>query len=179
MLHIPHQDIMSATCHIIGEYVAQTTIPPERLSKLISEVSEALTKINNRADSDLAPSMSEVDVVVEDIVEDVAEVPVEAAAPAPAQDKPFVDPLRSVFPHKIICLTCGDEFRMLKRHLKSEHGMTPEEYRKRYDLASDYPLVAPDHAEVRSNLAKSIGLGRTGSAAAPQRTRRQKVEVEA
>jgi len=57
--------------------------------------------------------------------------------------------------------TCGQSFRTLKRHLGTEHQLTPEQYRERYGLPSSYPLVAPDYAKVRSAMAKKIGLGRT------------------
>ncbi len=67
---------------------------------------------------------------------------------------------KSVKRNEIICLECGQGHKMLKRHLMSGHGLTPEEYRARWDLARDYPLVAPNYAKQRSELAKKIGLGR-------------------
>ena len=60
----------------------------------------------------------------------------------------------------IVCLDCGKKMKMLKRHLSTEHGMTPEQYRARWELAADYPLVAPAYADTRRDLAKKIGLGR-------------------
>lgn len=73
--------------------------------------------------------------------------------------KPAVPIKRSVFPDYIICLEDGKKLKMLKRHLKTAYNMTPEEYRERWGLAADYPMVAPNYAERRSNLAKEIGLG--------------------
>ena len=81
----------------------------------------------------------------------------EEAAPKP---KPAVSIQQSVKPEYIICLEDGTENKMLKRHLKTAHGMTPDDYRKRWGLPLDYPLVAPSYAATRSKLAKKIGLGR-------------------
>ena len=66
---------------------------------------------------------------------------------------------KSIFADHLVCLACGASFSMLKRHLNTEHQLTPVEYRERYELPRDYPLVAPDYAKVRSRLAKKIGLG--------------------
>lgn len=74
--------------------------------------------------------------------------------------EPAVNPKRSVKSDHIVCLECGKKFKSLKRHIGAEHGMTPEEYRAKYNLAPDYPMVAPEYAEKRSALAKSMGLGR-------------------
>jgi predicted transcriptional regulator len=73
--------------------------------------------------------------------------------------KPAVPVKRSVFPDYIICLEDGKKLKMLKRHLKTAYDMTPEEYRERWGLAQDYPMVAPNYAKHRSNLANEIGLG--------------------
>jgi predicted transcriptional regulator len=83
-------------------------------------------------------------------------------APVPAErPKPAVPVKRSVFPDYIICLEDGKKLKMLKRHLKTAYDMTPEEYRDRWGLPPDYPMVAPNYAKHRSNLAKEIGLGTT------------------
>lgn len=82
------------------------------------------------------------------------------AAPAPAErPKPAVNPKKSVFPDYIVCLEDGKQLKMLKRHLKTAYDMTPEEYRERWGLPADYPMVAPNYAKRRSQLAKKIGLG--------------------
>jgi len=70
-----------------------------------------------------------------------------------------------------MCLVCGQGFSMLKRHLNTEHQLTPDEYRARYDLPRSYPLVAPDYAKTRSALAKKIGLGRKGGRPASRKRR--------
>ena len=74
--------------------------------------------------------------------------------------EPAVSINRSVRPDYIVCLEDGEKHKMLKRHLRAAHEMTPDDYRKRWGLARDYPLVAPKYAETRSKLAKKIGLGR-------------------
>ena len=82
--------------------------------------------------------------------------------PAPVEEKrePAVSIRSSVKPDAIACLECGAKMKMLKRHLGSDHGLTPAEYRTRWHLASDYPMVAPDYAAKRKELALKIGLGR-------------------
>ena len=84
---------------------------------------------------------------------DLGEKPLSPAAPA-------VPIKKSLRPDYIICLDDGKKFKMLKGHLRAAYDMSPEEYRARWNLPSDYPMVAPKHAEYRSELAKKIGLGR-------------------
>ena len=81
-------------------------------------------------------------------------------APAPGKPTPAVSVRRSVKKDHIVCLVCGQEQKMLKRHLRVAHDLSPDAYRELFDLKPDYPLVAPGYAEVRSMLAKKIGLGR-------------------
>jgi predicted transcriptional regulator len=78
----------------------------------------------------------------------------------PEKLQPAVAIKKSVFPDYIICLEDGKKLKMLKRHLKTAYNMTPDQYRERWGLPRDYPMVAPNYAEKRSALAKSIGLGR-------------------
>ncbi len=83
------------------------------------------------------------------------------AEPAPVEKlEPAVPLKKSVFPDYIVCLEDGKKLKMLKRHLMTSYGMTPEAYRERWGLPANYPMVAPNYAERRSALAKSIGLGR-------------------
>jgi len=88
----------------------------------------------------------------------------QAAAKAPLAEPP-VPVKNSIFADHIVCLVCGKHFSMLKRHLRIDHQMTPDQYREKWDLPSSYPLVSPDYAKTRSALAKKIGLGRGGKAA--------------
>ena len=87
----------------------------------------------------------------------LATVGTEEAAGKP---KPAVSIKQSVKPEYIVCLEDGTEHKMLKRHLKTAHDMTPDDYRKRWGLPRDYPLVSPNYAAVRGKIAKKIGLGR-------------------
>ncbi len=81
-------------------------------------------------------------------------------ASVPAKPTPAVSVSRSVKKDHIVCLVCGQQQKMLKRHLKTGHDLSPDAYRELFDLKPDYPLIAPSYAEVRSKLAKKIGLGR-------------------
>lgn len=76
--------------------------------------------------------------------------------------EPKVSIRSSIKPDYIVCLEDGKQMKMLKRHLSTDHGMTPDEYRQKWGLNSDYPMVAPNYAETRRTLAKSIGLGTKG-----------------
>jgi predicted transcriptional regulator len=80
--------------------------------------------------------------------------------PQPEKRQPAVAVKRSVFPDYIVCLEDGKKLKMLKRHLKTAYDMTPDQYRARWELPPNYPMVAPNYAEHRSSLAKKIGLGR-------------------
>jgi predicted transcriptional regulator len=84
----------------------------------------------------------------------VGREPIQADKPQPA-----VPVKKSVFPDHIVCLEDGKKLKMLKRHLKTSYDMTPDQYRERWGLPADYPMVAPDYASHRSRLAKKIGLG--------------------
>ena len=92
------------------------------------------------------------------------------AKPAPAPLTPAVPIRKSVFPDHIVCLEDGKKLKMLKRHLRVSYGMTPEQYREKWKLPADYPMVAPDYAIHRSNLAKQFGLGRKPGSSAPEQT---------
>lgn len=90
---------------------------------------------------------------------------------AEARPEPAVSVRSSVKNDHIVCLECGTKMKMLKRHLMTDHGLSPDDYKARFGLAADYPLVAPDYAEKRRELAKKIGLGRKPG---QQRGRRKK-----
>jgi len=81
------------------------------------------------------------------------------AAPAETPPEPAVSIRKSVTPEYLVCLEDGKKLKMLKRHIKTSYNMTPEQYRERWGLAADYPMVAPNYAKHRSKLAKQIGLG--------------------
>ncbi|MDQ2804728.1 MAG: MucR family transcriptional regulator [Pseudomonadota bacterium] len=106
---------------------------------------------NNSVSPDALPSL------IQEVYRTLAGVGKEPAEPERPQ--PAVPVKKSVFPDHIICLEDGKKLKMLKRHLKTAYNMTPEQYRERWSLSSDYPMVAPNYARHRSSLAKKIGLG--------------------
>jgi predicted transcriptional regulator len=95
------------------------------------------------------------------LIQDVYQTLLGVSNGAQAQERPrpAVPIKKSIFPDYIVCLEDGKKLKMLKRHLKTSYSMSPEEYRERWGLAPDYPMVAPNYAKHRSNLAKKIGLG--------------------
>jgi predicted transcriptional regulator len=94
-------------------------------------------------------------------------------APAPVEAlKPAVPVTKSVFPDHIICLEDGKQMTMLKRHLMTEHNLTVDQYRTKWGLPSNYPMVAPNYAETRSSLAKKMGLGRSRTVVAKKPARK-------
>ncbi len=121
--------ILQMTADVVASYVGNTPLPPIELTKAINAVYGSLSSLN---DDDGTP----------------AEPP-----------KPAVSIRRSVKPDYIVCLEDGKKLKMLKRHLRTTYGMTPDEYRAKWGLASDYPMVAPNYAKQRSEFAKKIGLG--------------------
>ncbi|QEH97809.1 MucR family transcriptional regulator [Gluconobacter thailandicus] len=127
----PHADLLPLTADIVAAYLSQNELSADHLPALIRSVHDALA----------TPATPE---------------PVAEEAPTPA-----VNPKRSVFPDYIICLEDGKKLKMLRRHLKTAYNMTPEEYRARWGLPSEYPMVAPSYSEKRSSLAREIGLGST------------------
>jgi len=127
----------------------------QSLLDLTAEVVSGYVR-NNRTASDQRPAL------IQSVYQTFANARPAAAAEA-AKLEPMVPVKKSVLPDRILCLVCGQGFSMLKQHLGTEHQLTPADYRARYALPRDYPLVAPDYAKVRSKLAKKIGLGRSGS----------------
>jgi predicted transcriptional regulator len=121
--------LLTLTADIVAAHVSNNSVAVNDLPNLIQNVHQALSGISG--------SGSETE---------------EKASPA-------VSVRSSVKPDSIACLECGQKQKMLKRHLSTAHGMTPAEYRQKYSLAPSYPMVAPNYAEQRRTLAKSIGLG--------------------
>jgi predicted transcriptional regulator len=115
---------------IVSAYVSNNSVPSSELPALISEVHNALLRVT----SGVAP------VVVEAL-------------------KPAVPAKKSITNDFIICLEDGKKFKSLKRHLRTQYNISPEEYREKWGLPADYPMVAPNYAKARSQLAKQMGLG--------------------
>ncbi|HYD30643.1 MAG TPA: MucR family transcriptional regulator [Azospirillaceae bacterium] len=125
--------------------------PANELLSLATDIVAAHVSNNTVALSDL-PNL------IEQVYKTLANVGIEQP-PMPERPVPVVSVKKSVTPDYIVCLEDGKKLKMLKRHLKTAYNMSPEEYRERWGLAADYPMVAPNYAKQRSKLAKDIGLG--------------------
>ncbi len=127
------------------------------LSEFTADIVSAYVSNNNVRAEDLATLISEVHSALK-------EAPNGKAKPAPEPQEPAVPIKKSVTPDYIISLESGQKFKSLKRHLMNSYGMTPDEYRAKWGLPRDYPMVAPNYAKSRSELAKTMGLGRKAAA---------------
>ncbi|WP_026480029.1 MucR family transcriptional regulator [Ahrensia sp. 13_GOM-1096m] len=125
----------------------------EYLAELTAQVVSAYVGNNNITADELPSLISNVHGALNSTVGNVQAGEVE-------KPKPAVNPKKSVLDDCITCLEDGMQFKSLKRHLMSHHGLTPQDYREKWDLPSDYPMVAPSYAERRSKLAQEMGLGR-------------------
>lgn len=125
-----HSELLSLTADIVASHVSNNSVPLSELPQLIQQVYATLAGIGTPKEE-----------------------------PAPARPQPAVAIKKSVTPEYLICLEDGKKLKMLKRHLMTAYGMTPDEYRARWELPPDYPMVAPNYAEQRRDLAKKIGLG--------------------
>jgi predicted transcriptional regulator len=122
--------LITLTSDIVAAHVSNNSVSVDEVPTLISKIHAALADLGHHA-------------------EPVEETP-----------EPAVSVRASVKRDHLVCLDCGKKMKMLKRHLTTEHDMTPAEYRDRWSLSADYPMVAPEYAETRRDLAKKIGLGR-------------------
>ena len=125
----PQTELLSLTTQIVSAHVSNNTVALPDLPNLIAQVYRTLSGVGTESPQ------------------------------APERPQPAVPIKKSVTPEYIVCLEDGKKLKMLKRHLKTAYDMTPDEYRERWGLAQDYPMVAPDYAKQRSRLAKQIGLG--------------------
>ncbi|PZU93488.1 MAG: MucR family transcriptional regulator [Chelatococcus sp.] len=124
-------DFIELTADIVSAYVSNNSVPASELPALINEVHAALSRV----------------------VGGVAPV---VAVEAP---KPAIPVKKSITADYLICLEDGKKFKSLKRHLRTQYNMSPEQYREKWGLPPDYPMVAPNYAEARSQLARKMGLG--------------------
>jgi len=120
--------------------------------KLTAEIVAAQVS-NNRVE------VSELPQLIQSVYQAISEVEAGFQDPMKKRLEPAVPVNKSIKPNYIICLEDGKKLKMLKRHLKTAYNMTPEQYKDRWGLGADYPMVAPEYAKQRSELAKSIGLG--------------------
>jgi len=123
-------EMLRITVDIVSAYVGNNSVPTAQVPEVINSIYASLSALGD-------------------------------ANSAPAETlRPAVPVRRSITPDYLICLEDGKQLKMLKRHLRTVYGLSPEEYRVKWGLAPDYPMVAPNYAKQRSNLAKQIGLGR-------------------
>ena len=125
-----HIELLTLTTEIVSSYLSNNKIETENIAPIIDDIYKTLSNV-----SSVAPHLAE-------------------------RPQPAVPIKRSITEDFIICLEDGKQLKMLKRHLKTAYNMTPEEYRERWGLPADYPMVAPSYAKKRSSLAKNIGLGK-------------------
>ena len=125
-------DLLAFTTEIVSAYLANNTVPSTEIPGVIEQVFKTLANVH-----------TDVNMTVD-------------------RPQPAVPIKKSITPDYLICLEDGKKLKMLKRHLKTAYGMSPDEYRERWGLPADYPMVAPNYAEQRSKLAKDIGLGTRG-----------------
>jgi predicted transcriptional regulator len=129
---IAEEELLRMTTDVVAAYVSNNTLPTAQLAEVINAVYGSLKSLEGQ----------------------VAQI-------QPEPLKPAIPIRKSVTPEFLICLEDGKKLKMLKRHLRSTYNMTPDEYRSKWGLAPDYPMVAPNYAERRSAFAKKIGLGRS------------------
>jgi predicted transcriptional regulator len=123
-------NFIQLTAEIVSAYVSNNTVSAGDIPGLINQVHAALTRVSGTA----------------------GEMSTEPL-------KPAISVKKSITPEYIVCLEDGKKFKSLKRHLRTQYNMTPEQYREKWNLPADYPMVAPNYAAARSELAKQMGLG--------------------
>jgi predicted transcriptional regulator len=126
------ETVVTLTADIVAAHVANNTVGIGDIGNLVQQVHQALEGLGAPAEE------------------------------APQAKVPVVSVRASVKPDYIVCMECGKKQKTLKRHLQTAHGMSPEEYRKDYGLPRDYPMVAPNYSQRRSEMAQAIGLGQRG-----------------
>jgi len=123
-------ELIDLAAEIVSAYVSNNSVSASDLPGLIADVHRALSNTHTGV-----------------------------SQPEPEPLKPAVNPKKSVFPDYIVCLEDGKKFKSLKRHLRTHYDLSPEQYRDKWGLPADYPMVAPNYAAARSALAKKMGLG--------------------
>ena len=134
------KSFIDLTASIVSAYVGNNPTPAAELPALISQIHAALVRVSSGRPE---------------------------ATPEPS--KPAVSVKKSMTADYLVCLEDGKRFKSLKRHLRTQYSMTPEQYREKWGLPADYPMVAPNYAAQRSEFAKKIGLGRTASSSGRRR----------
>jgi predicted transcriptional regulator len=148
---MPQSDTLEMAAEVVAAFVSNNPLPKSELPALIQTIHDALTRLS---------------------------MGVENAAPNEEPKQPAVSIRKSITPEYLICLEDGKKFKSLKRHLGT-HGLTPDQYRMKWNLPADYPVVAPNYAATRSALAKAIGLGQLGAKAGARKRRGPAQAVQA
>ena len=140
--NVSSESVLGMAANIVSSYVSHNALPADQIPELIKTVYTSLNDVQS-------PSAETVEEA----------------------QKPAVSVRRSITPDFIICLEDGKKLKMLKRHLRTTYGMSPEDYRAKWNLPSDYPMVAPNYAKRRSEFAKKIGLGRKRTSGRKRRSK--------
>lgn len=127
---VSREDLLRMTAQVVAAYVGNNVIPAAQVPEVITSVYGSLASLESGAGDEQTTQ------------------------------KPAVPIKKSITPDYVVCLEDGKKLKMLKRHLRTTYGLTPEEYRAKWGLPADYPMVAPNYAKQRSSFAKKIGLGR-------------------
>src|SRR5713226_6659387 len=127
---IADEELLRMTAEVVAAYVSNNALPTQQLGEVIGAVYNSLRSLDGQPDT------------------------------KPEELKPAVAIRKSITPDYLVCLEDGKKLKMLKRHLRSTYGMTPDDYRSKWGLSADYPMVAPNYAAQRSAFAQKIGLGR-------------------
>lgn len=135
-----HTELLSYTAEIVASHLSNNTVAAVEIPALIERVYKSLSGLGTES---------------------------KAKTGLTERPQPAVPIRKSVMPDYIVCLEDGKKLKMLKRHLKTAYNMTPEQYKERWGLPHDYPMVAPNYTKQRSKLAKDIGLGTSGRPAKP------------
>ena len=135
---VSRTDLLELTAEIVAAYVSNNPLPSSEIGRVIADTHAAISNLHGRA-----------------------------APPPEEKPVPAVPIKKSVMPDFIICLEDGKKFKSLKRHLATSYDLTPDDYRARWNLPADYPMVAPNYAATRSQLARASGLGRKAAAPEP------------
>jgi predicted transcriptional regulator len=148
---MPQSETLETAAELVAAFVSNNPLPKGELPALIQTIHDTLAQLSGGAEN---------------------------AAPKAEPKQPAVSIRKSVTPEYLICLEDGKKFKSLKRHVGT-HGLTPDQYRAKWNLPSDYPMVAPNYAAARSALAKAIGLGQLGGRAGARKRGRPPKAVQA
>ena len=140
---LDRSETLALTADIVAAFVSNNSVPADQLQELLSNTFQTLNGLSG------TPQEEEV------------------------QQKPAVPVKKSITDDYLVCLEDGKKLKMLKRYLRTQYNMSPEDYRRKWNLPADYPMVAPNYAKRRSEFAKQIGLGTQGGRKTTKKTRRK------